>query len=94
MSTPNPALVAAAPSLVATLQAIQQFLTNMGTDPAQWVLKFPGASQVLIGTVQLQLPALAAAEATTMSNQINTQLNTWITQLQALTSTTSTAAKT
>ena len=35
MSTPNPALVAAAPSLIALLQAVQQFEVDMGERNSQ-----------------------------------------------------------
>ena len=42
---------AAIPSAVAVLQAVQAFISNMGTDPAQWALKFPGALVALQGAV-------------------------------------------
>src|ERR1700758_1803945 len=44
----NPILVAAVPSLVTVLQAVQTFVANLGTDPAQVPVKFPGALQVLL----------------------------------------------
>lgn len=88
MSTPNPILSAAesaaAPSLIAALQAIQTFITNMGTDPAQFALKFPGALQVLIGNLELQLPVLAASEITALQTEVNSKINGWISSLQAL----------
>lgn len=84
MSTPNPILVAAAPSLITALQAIQQFNTDMGTNPAQWAANYPGASLKLIGTLQLQLPALATAEASALQTDINTKIGSAITALQAL----------
>ncbi len=85
MSTPNPALVAAVPSLVAILKAVLQFNGNMGPDPQQWALKFPGASQVLLGTISMQLPAIAIAEAGVVQNDINAKVNAYITSLEALT---------
>lgn len=84
MSTPNPILVAAAPSLINVIEALQTFNANMGTDPLQWQLKFPGAFQVLLGSVELQLPALANAEAGALQTAVNTKLSSWITNLQAL----------
>lgn len=84
MSTPNPALVAAAPSLIAVLQALQQFETDMGPNPLQWVANYPGAKLKLLGNVSLQLPALATAEGGALENLINQQTASWITQLQAL----------
>lgn len=84
MSTPNPALVAAAPALIAALQAVQQFNTDMGSNPAQWAANYPGASLKLLGTLQLQLPALASAEAGALQTEVNTKIGSAITSLQAL----------
>ncbi len=86
MSTPNPVTPlekAAIPSAIAILQAVQAFITNMGTDPAQWVLKFPGALVALQGAVMLQAPLLASAEGAALSAQVNTTVGGWITKLQA-----------
>lgn len=83
MSTPNPITAAAAPSLIMVLQAVQQFLTNLGTDPALVVAKFPGALQVLLGTAELQLPILASAEFGALQVAANTKITAWIKSLQA-----------
>ncbi len=83
MSTPNPALVAAAPELVAALTAIQTFITNLGTDPTQVPAKFPGAAQVFLGTVELQLPALATAEFGVAASLATSQIAKWIAQVNA-----------
>jgi hypothetical protein len=87
MSTPNPILVAAAPSLVASLQALQTFITNLGTDPAQVAVKFPGALQVLLGTLEMQLPGLAASEIGAVQTTANAKIASWIASLQAATKT-------
>lgn len=84
MSTPNPILVAAAPSLIAALQAVQTFLTNIGTDPTKFALTVPGALQVLGGTLELQIPALAGAEVGAIQTALNAQINGKIAALQAL----------
>jgi hypothetical protein len=76
---------AAAPSLIQVLTAMQIFVGNLGTDPAQVAAKFPGALQVLIGSVELQLPALASAEFATLQGTANTKIGAWITSLKALT---------
>lgn len=86
MSTPNPALVAAAPSLIAVLNAIKQFNTDIGPDPTKWALNFPGAQMRLLGTINLQIPQLAVAEGGAVQNALNTQVDSWISQLQAATS--------
>lgn len=83
MSTPNPILVAAEPALVASLQALQTFITNLGTDPTQVAVKFPGALQILLGSVELQLPALASAEFGAAQAAAQSAIGGWITKLQA-----------
>lgn len=83
MRTVNPFEQAAIPSAIAILQGFQAFLGNMGSDPTQWALKFPGALQVFNGTVELQGPALAAAEAGALQSAASTKVASWITALQA-----------
>ena len=85
MSTPNPALVAAAPSLIKILQAVQQFDANMGPDPTKWVVNYPGASLSLIGQIDLLLPGLVTAEVGAVQAVITNKTNGWIASLQALT---------
>jgi hypothetical protein len=83
MSTPNPLVAAAAPSAIAVLQALQTFLTNLGTDPTQVPVKFPGALQVFLGSVELQAPALATSELSALQTAANSKIASWITALQA-----------
>lgn len=83
MSTPNPVLAAAVPSLVNVLTAVQTLITNLGTDPAQIAIKWPGALQVFIGTVEMQLPGLAASEIGALQTEATAKLNGWITSLKA-----------
>lgn len=85
MNTPNPALVAAAPSLIAVLEAAQQFNLDMGTNPAAWVVNFPGAQLKFVGAVQLALPQLEVAETGALMTEINGKIGALITQLQDLT---------
>ena len=84
MSTPNPVVTAAAPSLIQVLEAVQTFVINLGTDPLQVAAKFPGALQVLIGTVELQLPSLASAELSTVQGEVNTKIAGWIASLKKM----------
>ena len=84
MSTPNPALQAAAPALMAMVQAVQQFIADMGQDPAKWLLNYPGAKLKLVGSIGLQLPQLATAEAGALETVINNQLSAWEQALAAL----------
>jgi hypothetical protein len=82
MSTPSPFLSAAAPELIIALKALQTFLTNLGTDPTKLALTFPGAAQVLLGTLQLQVPALASAEIGAVQTELNSKISALITKLQ------------
>lgn len=85
MTTPNPALVAAAPVLVNVISELQTFFTAVLTgDPAQIPLRFAGASQVLLGSIELQLPGLAAAEIGVVQADIAAKLAGWKTSLSAL----------
>lgn len=84
MSTPNPVLVAAAPSLIAALQAIQQFETDIGPDPTKWVLTVEPAKLKLLGALGLLLPGLEQSEVSVLATIINTTTAGWITKLEAL----------
>lgn len=85
MSTPNPVLVAAAPSLISAIEAIQQFETDIGTNIAEWPLKVPAAKLKLLGNLALLVPGLEGAEVSALGNVINATTSTWITKLKALT---------
>ena len=86
-STPNPALVAAAPVLVNFIDELQTFFTTVLTgDPTQIAMRFDGASKVLLGSIELQLPGLATAEIGVVQSDINAKLASWKTSLAALSS--------
>lgn len=74
---------AGAPAVIAVLTAVQAFVTNIGVDPTKWPLTVPGALTVLVGTAQLQVPMLAAAEAGAIASQVNSHIQTWIDKLKA-----------
>ena len=84
MSSPNPILVAAAPSLENVLVAVQTFITNLGTDPLQVAAKFPGAVTVFLGTVEMQAPLLATSEFAAAQTMVNSKINAWLASLKAL----------
>lgn len=81
---------AAAPSLIAALQAFNQFETDIGTDPLQWAVKVPSAKLKFLGTLGLQLQPLIGAEVLAGEAVINTTTAGWITKLKALSAPTST----
>lgn len=83
MSTPNP-LQAAAPVLIADVQAIKQFVASMGPDPSKWVLNYPGAKLILVGTILQGLPELAQAEGTALDTAIGSHLDAVLAKLQGL----------
>jgi hypothetical protein len=74
---------AAIPAVVAALQAVQAFSTNIGVDPTKWALTVPGALTVLLGTLQLQIPVLAQSEVGALQTQLNTHIAAAIAALQA-----------
>lgn len=80
----NPLVAAAAPSLINVLEAVQTFITNLGTDPAQIAVKLPGALTVFLGTVEMQLPALASSEIGALQTEVNGKIAGWITSLKAV----------
>lgn len=84
MSTPNPALVAAVPSLLNAVAALQQFDADMGGDPTKWALNYPGAKLKLLGTLGLQLPALAQAEGAVAQQAASNLFAGWTKDLQAI----------
>jgi hypothetical protein len=82
MSTPNPALVAAAPVLKSALTLIEDFLTTVLTgDPMQIPLRAGPALLVLQGKLQLLLPELATAEQAVVLSQATTAINGLIAKL-------------
>lgn len=83
MSTPNPLIEAAIPSVIAALQAVKQFSVNMGADPAQWALRYPGASIALLGQLELLVPGLAVAEGGSVQSAVNAKVDSWIADLQS-----------
>jgi hypothetical protein len=84
MSAPNPALVAAAPSLISAIQAFQQFENDMGPNPLLWPGNYLPAKLKLVGALGLLLPGVLTAEGGVLVNLLNTQGNTWIKELQAV----------
>lgn len=72
----------AAPALIAALQALQTFITNLGTDPVQVPIKFPGALQVFLGTVEMEVPGLLSTELAALQTDANNRIAGWITNLQ------------
>lgn len=72
MSTPNPALVAAAPSLDAALVLLDNFVTTTLTgDPLQIGLRADAAFKVFVGNIELLFPELATAEVGAVKTEIS-----------------------
>ena len=83
MSTPNPIEVAAIPSAIAALTALKTFIASLQGDPAQIPLKLPGALQVFLGTLELQIPTLATSEVAAVFTEANTKIDGLISSLKA-----------
>lgn len=85
MSSPNPILVAAAPTLIQALQLVQTALNTILTgDPAQIPLRAGPAAAILVSQLELLLPGLATAETGVVNTEAQAKLSGLITKLQAL----------
>jgi hypothetical protein len=85
MSTPNPVLKAAAPTLITALQEFQVMINTILTgDPLTAPARVVPAAEILVGQLQLLLPGLAASEVGVANTAIDVKIGTLITQLQAL----------
>lgn len=78
------ALRAASPAFIAALEAFQQFVADMGSNPEAWALNYPGAKLKFLGAVTLQAPALATAEAGAFEQFLNTQTSSLIEKLKQI----------
>lgn len=84
-TTPNSALVAAAPILVEALTDVKQAITTILTgDPAQIGLRVGPAAAILEGQLTLLLPELASAEEVVAASAATSGIDGLITKLQAL----------
>ena len=79
----TPVEQAAIPTAIVLVEAMQTFVTNLGTDPLQVAIKFPGAAQVFLGTAEMQIPVLASAEFGAAQAAVNTKLAGWLASLKA-----------
>ena len=85
MSTPNPALVAAAPTLISALTLVQQAVTTILTgDPAMIGLRVVPAVAILDNQLTLLFPQLLTAEEAVASTAATSGITKLIAKLQAL----------
>jgi hypothetical protein len=86
MSTPNPALVAAAPTLITVIGELQTLVTTILTgDPLQIPSRIDGAVKIFLGQLELQFPGFLSAEIGVVETDAVTALGNAKTKLQALT---------
>jgi hypothetical protein len=89
MTTPNPALVAAAPVLETVIDEMTTFINTVLTgDPLEIPLRLSGATDVFIGNIKLQFPTLVSAEVGVVQTEITGGLASLKSKLQALSATT------
>lgn len=85
MSTPNPVLVAAAPTLIQAVQLVQAAANTVLTgDPLQIGLRAGPAFAILVSQLELLLPGLATAEVGTVNTDVQARLSALVAKLQAL----------
>ena len=88
MSTPNPVLVAAAPTLIQAVQLLQTAINTILTgDPMQIPLRAGPAAAIFVSQLELLVPGLASAETGAVQTDVNAKLGGLITKLQGLTGT-------
>lgn len=79
----NAAEAAAIPTAIAIVQALKQFKTDLGPDPAKIGLNAGPAFLKFTATVELQAPALLTSEWGAVTANFDTQADGWIAALQA-----------
>lgn len=85
MSTPNPALQAAAPVLIQGLASLKQAVTTILTgDPAQLPLRIAPAIAIMDGQLTLLAPSLLGAEQAVLASDATKGIDGIIARLQAL----------
>jgi hypothetical protein len=58
----------------ASLDALSQFIVNLGPDPLKLAATLPGSVKIFLGTVELQLPVLVNAEWGAVQNDLISQV--------------------
>ena len=85
MSTPNPALVAAAPILITVVEdALAAFSTITTGDPLTVAARVEPAAQIFLGQLMLLLPTLAGSEFGALQADINAKGAAIIAHLKSL----------
>jgi len=85
MSSPNPILKAAAPTLITALQEFKAAINTILTgDPLQIPMRAGPAAAILVGQLQLLLPGLIVAETGVVQADVNTKIDGLVSQLQAM----------
>lgn len=85
MTTPSPALVAAAPTLISALTLVKQAVTTILTgDPALLAARIAPAAAILDGQLVLLFPELLTAEEAVGATAATAGLTNLIAKLQAL----------
>jgi hypothetical protein len=84
-TTPDPALVAAAPILITALTDLKQAVTTILTgDPALALARITPALAILEGQLLLLAPGLLSAEETVVATDATSGFDNIISKLQAL----------
>lgn len=85
MTTPNPALIAAAPSLITALTQLQTMVKTIITgDPALAAARALPAAEIFLAQLELLGPGLLTAELGVGATVVETKITGLIASLQAL----------
>jgi hypothetical protein len=93
MTTPNPALVAAAPILIEAVDQVTNFVNTVLTgDPMQIPVRADAAVKIFIGQIELLAAPLLTAEVGVVQTDITGALANLKTKLQSLSTPAATVA--
>lgn len=76
--------VAAIPTAIAALKAVQQFFVDLGPIGPGMLVTIEPAKLKLLGALGLMLPGLAVAESGALEGIVNTATSGWISKLQTI----------
>jgi hypothetical protein len=85
MSTTNPVLKAAAPTLITAITDLQSLINTILTgDPLTAPARVMPAVEIFLGQLELLLPSLGVAEIGALNTDVNAKLEAIKTKLKAL----------
>jgi hypothetical protein len=79
----SPEELAAIPTAIASIKALQAFKNALGPNPLLWGSTIGGAELIFLGTLQNLVPSLLVSEGTALGTSVDSITNSWVATLQA-----------